>query len=393
MSADPSRDGGGRSGPGDDPAPGNPGGVLDQTTRRTGVATVSAATTAIVEEAASATQPALEEHFRVQSAAGNGCSSTSTRRAISSLSIEIRTGPSGPGLNKKRQVSVSIFLNDANGGVEGESYGGGTLVLWVTEVVRRHRVRSPSESEEAFVGFARLVPRGQASHQWPALQHCDVVLLDDERLRPGQADDQPQRGATTSTRRCTEAGQEAAAHTLSCFLDEPPSELIPRRRITATRRLALTASWSSTEVALRAPRRPSPEIRQHSPADGPARPAGVDRGPGTGVWAPWVRGDWVEVLSPCGWASLLRHLGLMSTPNAGQSVCSCRWQRTGAPTSVEGICPMLAQFQTQGYAVVRDVVHPVHTALRRYYRALVAEGSYPGATTRSRSDTAYTVSR
>src|SRR5258705_10317348 len=45
---------------------GEAGGVLDQATRRTGVANVSAATVAIVEERLRATKNALEEHFAVR---------------------------------------------------------------------------------------------------------------------------------------------------------------------------------------------------------------------------------------------------------------------------------------------------------------------------------------
>ena len=53
-----------------------------------------------------------------------------------------------------------------------------------------------------------------------------------------------------------------------------------------------------------------------------------------------------------------------------------------------------AQFTTQGYAIVRELIPPVHlAALRRYYRALVAGGRLPAATTRSRSDAGSTASR
>jgi predicted 2-oxoglutarate/Fe(II)-dependent dioxygenase YbiX len=111
---------------------GNPGGVLDQTTRRTGVATVSAATTAIVEEQLRATQPALEEHFRVQSAGWQRLQFYIYEKGDFFAVHRDRDAadPVAPDWVKKRQVSVSIFLNDANGGVDGESYGGGTLVLY-----------------------------------------------------------------------------------------------------------------------------------------------------------------------------------------------------------------------------------------------------------------------
>jgi hypothetical protein len=47
---------------------GQAGGTLHHQTRRTGIASVSASTTALVEDALRAIQPALEEHFQCRSA-------------------------------------------------------------------------------------------------------------------------------------------------------------------------------------------------------------------------------------------------------------------------------------------------------------------------------------
>jgi SM-20-related protein len=107
-------------------------GVLDETTRRTGVASVSASTTAAVEEQLRAIQPALEEHFQLRSAgwqrlqfyiyeAGDFFSAHRDKDAVD---------PVAPDWVRARQVSVSIFLNDVRGGANGEAYGGGAMVFY-----------------------------------------------------------------------------------------------------------------------------------------------------------------------------------------------------------------------------------------------------------------------
>jgi predicted 2-oxoglutarate/Fe(II)-dependent dioxygenase YbiX len=111
---------------------GQPEGVLDETTRRTGVASVSPSTTALVEDQLRAIQPALEEHFRVQS--------TGWQRPqfyiyeaggfFSAHRDSDTADPVAPDWVRKRQVSVSILLNDANGSADAESYGGGGLVFY-----------------------------------------------------------------------------------------------------------------------------------------------------------------------------------------------------------------------------------------------------------------------
>jgi len=103
---------------------------------------------------------------------------------------------------------------------------------------------------------------------------------------------------------------------------------------------------------------------------------------GTGVWAPfWARGEWVEALAslrpgqpappalPPPVRQTLAGANVLVPPGAER-------ERRGA---WERICrDAAAQFQRQGYAIVRDLIHPIHIgALRRYYRALVAGGRLP----------------
>ncbi len=131
-------------------------GVLDYTTRRTGVASMCASTTAIVEDQLRATQPALEEYFQVQSAGwqrlqfyiyepGDFFSAHRDKDAVD---------PVAPDWVKMRQVSVSIFLNDERGGLDDERYEGGSLVFYGVRGDRSAGFRIPLESEEGmFVAF------------------------------------------------------------------------------------------------------------------------------------------------------------------------------------------------------------------------------------------------
>jgi len=137
--------------------PGAADGIVDEATRRTGVASVSASTTALVEDQLRAIQPALEEHFRVQSTGWQrpqfffyeeGDFFTAHRDSDTA-------DPAAPDWVRRRQVSVSILLNGVRGGRDGEAYGGGTLVF---HGHRGDRMGAgfgiPLESEEGmFVAF------------------------------------------------------------------------------------------------------------------------------------------------------------------------------------------------------------------------------------------------
>lgn len=111
---------------------GEAGGMLDQTTRRTGVASVSASTTAMVEDQLRAIQPALEKHFLVQLA---GCQRPRFyiyEEGDFFLPHRDRDAedPAAPDWIKARQVSISIFLNDVKGRLDAEPHGGGSLVFY-----------------------------------------------------------------------------------------------------------------------------------------------------------------------------------------------------------------------------------------------------------------------
>ena len=106
-------------------------GIVDDTTRRTAVASVSAPTTAIVEDQLRTIQPVLEEHFQVRSTgwqlpqfyiyeAGDFFAAHRDSDAAD---------PVAPEWVRRRQVSVSILLNNVRGGLDCEPYGGGTLVF------------------------------------------------------------------------------------------------------------------------------------------------------------------------------------------------------------------------------------------------------------------------
>ena len=107
------------------------GGVVDETTRRTGIASVSASTSAIVEDQLRAIQPTLEEHFQVQSAGWQLPQFYIYEEGdfFAAHRDSDATDPVAPDWVKLRQISVSILLNDVRGGPDGESYGGGALIF------------------------------------------------------------------------------------------------------------------------------------------------------------------------------------------------------------------------------------------------------------------------
>jgi len=136
---------------------GEPGGVLDQTTRRTGVASVCASTTRMVEDLLLAIQPALERHFLVQLAGWQKPQFYIYEEGDFFLPHRDRDSedPVAPDWVRARQVSVSIFLNDVRGGLDAEPHGGGSLVLYGHRGDRSGSgFALPLESEEGmFVAF------------------------------------------------------------------------------------------------------------------------------------------------------------------------------------------------------------------------------------------------
>ena len=110
---------------------GKAGGVLDEATRRTGVAHVSQSTVALVEDQLRATKPALEDHFLVQLAGWQRLQFYIYEEGDFFVAHRDKddTDPKAPDWVRSRQVSVSILLNDEGGGLDGQAYRGGALVF------------------------------------------------------------------------------------------------------------------------------------------------------------------------------------------------------------------------------------------------------------------------
>jgi len=110
---------------------GETGGVLDQAMRRTGVADVSASTVATVETLLRHTQPALEEHFSVRLASCQPPRFYIYEEGDFFLPHRDRDPDDSvaPDWIKARQLSVSIFLNDARGR-DADFHRGGSLVFY-----------------------------------------------------------------------------------------------------------------------------------------------------------------------------------------------------------------------------------------------------------------------
>lgn len=182
------------------------------------------------------------------------------------------------------------------------------------------------------------------------------------------------------------AKMRCRGHALSCFLDDPPSELIPRH---AQRRNPASSAGGELIVHSRFRYEPSGEapreIRQRVPfMDGLQRgvPLAWIEDSGTGIWTPfWARGEWVEVLASLrpgepAPAALTRPV---RETLARVNVLVGRGAERKRERTWEKICADAgAQFRSQGYTVVRDLIDPVLIgAQRHYYRALVAGGRLP----------------
>jgi SM-20-related protein len=136
---------------------GNAGGVLDQTSRRTGVASMSASTIAMVEDRLRAAQPALEKHFLLRLAGSQAPRFYIYETGDFFLTHQDRDAEDhvAPDWIKARQVSVSIFLNDVGAGLDAAPLGGGALVFYGRRGDQPSaRFGVPVESEEGmFVAF------------------------------------------------------------------------------------------------------------------------------------------------------------------------------------------------------------------------------------------------
>ena len=216
-----------------------------------------------------------------------------------------------------------------------------------------------------------------------------MVLLDDQSgpdPAPGPSMSQERRNDLNKAVRFMMARMCCRGHALSCFLDDLPWELAPRPA-----RYGFDTASDDGELIVNSSFRYGPEgeppreIRQQTgPMDGLLRgvPLAWVQDSGTGVWTPfWVRGEWANVLaslqpgqpappslSPGARQALIRARVLV--PPGEEQKHSAAWEQTCREAR--------AQFQSYGYAIVRNLLHPVHiAALRRYYRGLVARGRLP----------------
>ena len=130
--------------------------VLDHEVRRTGVVTVCASTTALVENKLRAIQLAVDEFFQVHSSSWQDLRFYIYEEG--DFFAAHRDGEAAdrnaPDWVKKRQVSVSILLNDGRSGPEDEPYGGGALVFHGRRGHNGAWFNIPLEGEEGmFVAF------------------------------------------------------------------------------------------------------------------------------------------------------------------------------------------------------------------------------------------------
>jgi hypothetical protein len=182
------------------------------------------------------------------------------------------------------------------------------------------------------------------------------------------------------------AKMRCRGHALSCFLDDLPSELVPRQTGGGDATAPLASELVVNSSFRYEPRGAAPpEIGERvPPMDGLLRgvPLGWIEDGGTGLWTPvGARGEWVEALEslrpgqpPPGWLSprVLETLAMANVlvPPGHDGERREEW---------EAVCRDAGeQFRRHGYAIVRDLIPPIHVgALRRYYRALVAGGQLP----------------
>src|SRR5262249_6100469 len=169
----------------------------------------------------------------------------------------------------------------------------------------RRRVQDPARGRGGYVRRVSLglVPRGAASHERPALQHRDVVLLDGQSgplPSPGQGQgtmsrsDQDRRNEYNRALYVLMAKLRCRGQALSCFLDEQPSALVPRHARDVTHAQDLEGSLVVNPSFRYAPRGElPPELRDRRPlVDGFLKgfPLAWIEDAGTGIWTPlWAR--------------------------------------------------------------------------------------------------------
>jgi hypothetical protein len=103
---------------------------------------------------------------------------------------------------------------------------------------------------------------------------------------------------------------------------------------------------------------------------------------GTGIWMPfWARGEWVEALESLrpGLPPPSEMRSAVSQTLAAANILVPRGYEQARRDQWEKTCrDGQAQTQTDGYAFLRDLIHPLQIgAMRRYYRGLVGDGRLP----------------
>src|SRR5262249_39640660 len=131
-------------------------GGIDEMVRRTDAVELSPATTSRVESRLLALSPDLQRHFRVELAGCQGPQFYIYEEGDFFLPHQDRGSDEvAPDHYKMRQVSVTVFLNDESGGLDGQRYRGGDLVFYGQRAAGGTPAFGlPLESEEGmFVAF------------------------------------------------------------------------------------------------------------------------------------------------------------------------------------------------------------------------------------------------
>ena len=130
-------------------------GAVDEMQRRTDSVELSPATTSRVESRLLGLMPDLERHFRVELAGCQGPQFYIYEEGDFFLPHQDRGSDEvAPLQHRSRQVSVTVFLNDETGGLDGHAYRGGALVFYGQRPDQSSGFGLPLESEEGmFVAF------------------------------------------------------------------------------------------------------------------------------------------------------------------------------------------------------------------------------------------------
>jgi predicted 2-oxoglutarate/Fe(II)-dependent dioxygenase YbiX len=131
-------------------------GAVDEMVRRTDAVELSAATTSHIERRLLALMPELQTHFGLTLTGCQGPQFYIYEEGDFFLPHQDRGSDQvAPDRHRARQVSVTVFLNDETGGLDGQRYRGGALVFHgqrADPAARTFGLPLPGE-EGMFVGF------------------------------------------------------------------------------------------------------------------------------------------------------------------------------------------------------------------------------------------------